>query len=192
MVKSLVRVLAALTGICVLLSYVSFVSADTTATEKTLDGMELRGVFVDSFANRDFPSAPNLSEAELKGEIDAILSFVSENNLNTVFFKVCASGDALYDSQVFPVSYYLTGQQGSALSFDVLKYFVSSAHNSGIRAFAWIDPVRATLGTPDTDNLAALEKYVDPTQGYTPPQLAAARGESLPQNSISAQSPASK
>ncbi len=190
MAKRLLRAWAGLCAFCIVLSAGVGVYADTTTMQKTLGGTELRGVFVDSFANKDFPSKPGLSENALKQEIDAILASAANSKLNAVFFKVCASGDALYDSSVFPVSYYLTGKQGAALTFDPLRYLCSAAAKRGIRVFAWIDPVRATLGTPDADNLASLQRYVDPTQGYLPPQLSSAKGSTLPQNSLASQSPA--
>lgn len=188
MAKRLFRLVACLLALSILLSCGVWVNAQPTSGQKTLD-VELRGVFVDSFANKDFPSAPGLSESALKAELDKILSAAAEKKLNAVFFKVCASGDALYNSSVFPVSYYLTGKQGSALTFDPLHYLCSSAAKRGIKVFAWIDPVRATLGTPDADSLEALEKYVDSTQGYVPPQLSSAKGDNLPQNSLSSKSP---
>ncbi len=188
--KNLFRLTAVLISLALLLScFPAVYAADNV---KTLNGTELRGVFVDSLNNKDFPSAPGLSEAQLNGEIGKILDFVAANGLNAVFIKVCASGDALYSSKVYPVSYYLTGKQGGTLSFDPLKAFITSAHKKGIKVFAWIDPVRATLGAASSESLKELEKYVDPTQGYTPPQLAAAKGDKLPQNSISVESPATK
>ncbi len=192
MAKRLMRLLAGVMAVGILLSCGVGVYAETTDPQKTLGGNELRGVFVDSLNNKDFPSAPGLSESALKKELDEILTFAAQNKLNAVFFKVCASGDALYHSKVLPVSYYLTGKQGSDMTFDPLGYLCTAAAKRGIRVFAWIDPVRATLGTPVSEDLEALERYVDRTQGYIPPQLSSARGDNLPQNSISAQSPAAK
>ncbi len=191
MAKRLVRLLAGILATGILLSF-GTVFADTASSQKTLGGKELRGVFVDSLNNKDFPSAPGLSESELKKELDGMITFAAQNKLNAVFFKVCASGDALYHSKVFPVSYYLTGKQGATLTFDPLSYLCAITAKQGIRVFAWIDPVRATLGTPDYEDLSALEKHVDRTQGYVPPQLSSARGDNLPQNALAPNSPAAQ
>lgn len=188
--KNTFRFAAVVVAFSLLLACLPTVHAATNS--KTLKGSELRGVFVDSLNNKDFPSAPGLGSDKLKKEIDAILNFEASNGLNAVFVKVLPSGDALYKSTIFPASYYLTGKQGGTLTFDPLSYFISSAHKKGIQVFAWIDPVRATLGTASSDNIKEMAKYVDSTQGYTPPPLAAAKGGNKPQNVVSTESPASK
>ncbi len=146
------------------------------AVTDALGGKELRGVFVDTFENRDFPSKPGLSEAAMKAELDGIVAFAADKKLNTIFFKVCAAGGALYQSQVFPASFYLTGKQGASIGFDPLAYLVTSAKSRGLRVQAWIDPVRAAPGSPQAQGAASLQKYVDTTQSYLPPQLASSQG----------------
>lgn len=159
---------------------------------EALAGKEIRGVFADSLNNKDFPSRPDLTEAELKAEINAIIAYSAENDVNTIFFKACAMGDALYNSENFPVSYFLTGKQGSALGFDPLSYFISRASANGIDVYAWINPAQATLGSPDPEKLQKLLNTLDLSYGYTPPQIKVAMGEGLPQNTLSPESPAAK
>lgn len=107
---------------------------------------ELRGVWIASVYNIDFPSSPGLSSSQQKEELDAIVNNAKKMGLNAIFFQVRPSGDALYPSEYFPWSANLTGEQGKANSgnFDPLAYIIDKAHEEGIQLHAWINPLRIT------------------------------------------------
>ena len=107
---------------------------------------ELRGVWVASVSNINFPSSPNLSTDEMKAELDAIVETARSTNLNAIFFQVVPSSDALYSSNVYPWSAFLTGEQGQAPKdgFDPLAYITEKAHLYGIELHAWMNPFRVT------------------------------------------------
>lgn len=73
--------------------------------------LSLRGVFVSTVSNLDFPSSPGLSPEEMKGELDTILQNAQKAGLNSIFFQVRPCADALYPSSIFPYSRYLTGNR---------------------------------------------------------------------------------
>ena len=104
---------------------------------------EVRGVWIASVFNIDYPSQTDLSADKLKGEIDDIIATCKSIGLNTVFFQVRPSCDALYDSDIFPVSTSLSSS--GSLAFDPLKYFVSEAHKNNIFLHAWVNPLRITV-----------------------------------------------
>ena len=106
---------------------------------------EVRGVYIATVYNIDFPSKPNLSTAALKAEMDAILDTVLEAGLNTVYFQARPVADALYDSDIFPVSAYLTTD--GELTFDPLEYIVEEGHKRNIFVHAWVNPFRAATST---------------------------------------------
>lgn len=128
-------------------------SSSSPATNQT---GEIRGVWVASVLNLDFPSNKALSSAKLKGEIDTIINTARSANLNAIFFQVRPASDALYKSDIFPTSYWLTGAQGAPLqdSFDPLAYAVEQAHKKGMQLHAWVNPYRVTMG--DTFNESQL------------------------------------
>lgn len=113
---------------------------------------ELRGVWISSVYNIDFPSKSGLSAAEQKAELDAIIQTAKAANLNTVFFQVRPTSDALYKSEIYPTSAYLTGKQGAQLAddFDPLEYIVEKAHENNLELHAWINPFRVTPGSKTT------------------------------------------
>ena len=101
---------------------------------------EIRGVWIATVYNIDFPTAPDLPAYELTRQLDEILDNCSAWGLNTIFFQVRPSCDALYDSDLFPVSRFLstTGE----LAVDPLSYLLEAAHRREIFVYAWVNPLR--------------------------------------------------
>ena len=112
---------------------------------------EVRGVWIASVFNIDFPSAPDLDADALRGEIDAIVENAASLGLNTICFQVRPSADALYDSDIFPVSAYLSADR--TLTLDALAYMVQAAHAKHIAVFAWVNPLRVTGSASGRDSL---------------------------------------
>jgi len=120
---------------------------------------EVRGVWIASVYNINYPSKPGLDKATLMAELDDIVKTTEETGLNAIYFQVRPSGDALYKSDIFPVSEYLSGEQGKDADggFDPLAYLLETAHAKGIKVHAWVNPMRVTVGS------AAYPK-VDPNE----------------------------
>lgn len=118
---------------------------------------ELRGVWVSTVANIDYPSTQTTDAEALKKELVSIMDHSKEMGFNAVFFQVRPSGDALYASSIFPWSRYLTGTQGVAPDhgFDPLAFAVEEAHQRGMELHAWINPYRITNSSADNSRLAA-------------------------------------
>jgi uncharacterized lipoprotein YddW (UPF0748 family) len=118
---------------------------------------EMRGVWIATVANIDWPSKPGLSSKQQKAEFDSLLNILKSMNMNAVFVQVRPAGDALYKSKLVPFSAFLTGKQGRQPddpSYDPLEYMIAAAHSRGMEFHAWMNPYRATWNT-DT---AALDK----------------------------------
>lgn len=120
---------------------------------------ELRGVWVSTVANLDYPLSPTTNSEELKKQADKIISDCADLGFNAVFLQVRPSGDALYKSELYPWSVYLTGTQGTPPDdgFDPLEYWCEIAHNNGIELHAWINPYRIATSeniTLSSDNIA--------------------------------------
>lgn len=128
--------------------------ADVGSTELTHilhPDAEVRGVWIASVYNIDYPSRTDLTADQLKSEIDSILDTCEKNKLNTIFFQVRPSCDALYKSEIFPISSYIS--TSGALTFDPLDYIVTEGHKRNIRIHAWINPLRVTMSTHNLESL---------------------------------------
>lgn len=141
---------------------------------------ELRGMWIASVYNIDFPSKQNLSTAQMKQELDTILDDAQAMHLNAIFFQVRPTADALYRSSLFPWSAYLTGQQGKApaQNFDPLAYLIAEGKKRGIGIHAWINPYKITRGTAAKPNLdiKALSQG-NPARSYPDLVVAHSSGE---------------
>lgn len=107
---------------------------------------EMRGVWVATVLNIDYPSSAATDPEALKNEALKVLDNVKAIGFNAVFLQVRPASDAIYNSQYFPWSKYLTGTQGVAPEdgFDPLEFWVTEAHKRGIELHAWINPYRIT------------------------------------------------
>lgn len=115
---------------------------------------EVRGVYIATVMNINYPSKTGLSVDEQRAELDDIVRTTKAANLNAIYFQVRPSSDALYKSSIFPTSEYITGKQGDDLEFDPLGYLVQLAHENDIKVHAWVNPLRITTGSatnPKTD-----------------------------------------
>jgi uncharacterized lipoprotein YddW (UPF0748 family) len=111
---------------------------------------EYRAAWVATVGNIDWPSRADLSTAEQKAELLAILDRAVQLKLNTVIFQVRPGCDAMYASSIEPWSEYLTGTMGKAPEpfYDPLAFAISEAHQRGLELHAWFNPYRARiLGT---------------------------------------------
>ena len=134
---------------------------ESSRTGALLDpGREVRGLWIPSVLNLTFPSKPGLTEGQLRAELDAIVKTARDANLNTLCLQVRPSSDALYDSDIFPTSAYLSGTQGQAADgdFDPLAYLCEIAADEtdgeALAVYAWVNPLRVTSAGQDVSLLS--------------------------------------
>lgn len=117
---------------------------------------EVRGAWIATVANIDWPTSDvrgtNDSIIELqKKQLIEYLDLFQKIKVNTVYFQIRTTCDALYKSPFEPWSMYLTGKQGLAPknNFDPLEFAITEAHKRNIELHAWINPYRASLVNSD-------------------------------------------
>ncbi|MGW4800841.1 glycoside hydrolase family 10 protein, partial [Nonomuraea sp. NPDC004297] len=113
---------------------------------------ELRGVWIATTQNIDWPSKPGLSPDRQKAEYVKILDSAAKRNLNAVFVQVRPASDALYKSSLEPWTQYLTGTAGKSPGWDPLPFLIEEAHKRNMEFHAWFNPYRASYG----DSVAKL------------------------------------
>ncbi|MFI7614341.1 glycoside hydrolase family 10 protein [Nonomuraea terrae] len=105
---------------------------------------ELRGVWIATTQNIDWPSRAGLRPDRQRAEYVKILDSAAKRNLNAVFVQVRPASDALYKSSLEPWSQYLTGTEGKDPGWDPLPFLISEAHKRGMEFHAWFNPYRAS------------------------------------------------
>lgn len=109
---------------------------------KFLEDGEMRGVWVSTVSNLDWPEVGSYDAKVQKELLKEKFDFIEEQNMNTIFFQVRPMGDALYESIYAPWSKYLTGTLGENPGYDPLKFAIDEAHKRGLELQAWFNPFR--------------------------------------------------
>ena len=129
----------------VLIISIAIIGIGIELTAQTTPKREMRGIWISTVSNIDWPSKPGLAANQLKSEADAIMDQLLKLGFNAIFLQVRPASDAFYASSIEPWSVYLTGNQGTVpeKGFDPLQYWVEQSHQRGIELHAWINPFRA-------------------------------------------------
>ena len=118
-----------------------------------------KGAWIATVANIDFPSVEAVGNTEMqKAEMHSILDQLQSLGLNAIILQVRPTADALYDSELEPVSHWLTGTQGSwgeQEPWDPLEWTIEEAHARNMEVHVWLNPYRVNLARTDTSELCA-------------------------------------
>jgi uncharacterized lipoprotein YddW (UPF0748 family) len=106
---------------------------------------EMRGAWLTTVVNLDWPSSRELTVDQQKQEMIILLDSLKYAGINAIFFQVRSEADAMFPSPYEPWSYWLTGEQGrSPVPFyDPLRFVISEGHARGMEVHAWLNPYRA-------------------------------------------------
>ncbi len=133
---------------------------------------ELRGAWIATFTNIDWPRANNLSVAAQQTELIQMLDQLQATGINAVFFQVRSQCDAMYESQIEPWSADLTGRQGRAPdpAYDPLEFIIAACRQRGLEVHAWFNPFRAV------SNVSSLASFAPNHIARTRPEWLLAQG----------------
>lgn len=117
---------------------------------------EMRGVWIATVANIDWPSQKGGSTLQQRKELEEMLNEFEKLNFNTIIFQARPASDAFYHSPYEPWSGYFTGKQGQRPDpyFDPLQFVVEEAHKRCMDVHVWINPYRLL----NSDAISALDK----------------------------------
>jgi len=105
---------------------------------------ELRGMWLTTVGNRDWPSKPGLDPETIKQEYRGWLDVAQKMNHNAVFVHVRPSGDAFWPSEFAPWSQWLTGRiDGQSPGWDPMAFMVAETHARNMEFHAWFNPYKA-------------------------------------------------
>jgi len=110
---------------------------------------ELRGMWLTTVLNLDWPSRAGLDADTVRAEYRGWLDLAQRLNHNAIFVHVRPSGDALWPSAYAPWSEWLTGRRdGQDPGWDPLSYIVDEAHARNLELHAWFNPYRGSQPAP--------------------------------------------
>lgn len=109
---------------------------------------EFRGAWIATVVNLDWPALGVHSSFQI-ASLRNMLDDLKAAGVNAVLFQIRSEADAMYDSDIEPWSYWLSGEQGTPPDpyFDPLELAVEEAHKRGMELHAWFNPYRAVRGS---------------------------------------------
>ena len=118
-----------------------------------------RGAWIATVANIDWPSTDAVGYTDMQQEeMTWLLDSLQSIGINAIIFQVRPTADALYYSEIEPVSHWLTGTQGSwgeQQAWDPLQWTIEQAHKRNMEVHIWLNPYRVNLAKTDTSMLCA-------------------------------------
>lgn len=102
------------------------------------------------------------SKQDFINKMTYILDLMKEYNLNTIIYHVRTHNDALYKSNINPVSRYFESVNFS--EFNPLEWMIDESHKRGIDFHAWMNPYRIKSG-----NSTSLEDIISLYKDYNNP-----------------------
>lgn len=108
---------------------------------------QLRGVWIATVTNIDWPSKRGLSADMQKDEMVSLLDEVAACNMNTIIFQIRPTADAFYKSKYEPWSHWLTGEQGTDPGYDPLQFAIDECNKRGMYIHVWLNPYRVNNDT---------------------------------------------
>ena len=121
--------------------------------------ISFRGAWIATVANIDWPTDSAVGNTDLQQqEMIYLLDSLQSIGINAVIFQVRPTADALYHSELEPVSHWLTGTQNSWVEqtpWDPLEWFITQAHARNMEVHVWLNPYRLNIAKTDTSEICA-------------------------------------
>ena len=121
--------------------------------------INFRGAWIAMVANIDWPSPETVGDTQKQQEeMVWILDSLESVGINAIIFQVRPTSDALYQSELEPISHWLTGTQGTwgeQEPWDPLAWTIEQAHERNMEVHVWLNPYRVNLAKTDTSMICA-------------------------------------
>ncbi|MFI9122267.1 glycoside hydrolase family 10 protein [Streptomyces bikiniensis] len=106
---------------------------------------QMRGVWIASVVNIDWPSRTGLDPAAQRAEFVGLADDALALGFNALFVQIRPTADAFWPSPLEPWSEWLTGTQGQDPGYDPLAFMIETAHQRGLAFHAWFNPYRVSM-----------------------------------------------
>ena len=97
------------------------------------------------------------SEKQFRENYSKMMDNCVDLGINTVYVHLRPFGDALYKSEYYPWSKYVTGTVGKTPDFDPLEIMLEETHKRNISFHGWLNPMRIQH---DADIAKVSENYL--------------------------------
>ena len=137
-------------------SQLSPVCGDVLLSQETEVGYDKRACWVSFLDIEDFLC--DLDKESYICKIDEMYDRIKANHMNTVIFHVRPMCDAIYQSDYFPWSEYISSNR-CPMNYDPLEIAIEEAHKKGLKFEAWINPYRVSKNNETTESFKQTPHY---------------------------------
>ena len=120
----------------------------------SLSSLEKRAVWL---TYQDLSELSYESEKDFQDGFQNMIKKIKEYQCNTMIVHVRPFSDALYFSEVYPMSQVVAHR--NSVPFDPLQVMVKMAHKEGLNIEAWINPYRISLNEKTYNQFVQNSKY---------------------------------
>ena len=117
---------------------------------------EKRAIFISYIELEEYLN--NKSVEESQSNIIQMSNNIKDNGFNMILLHVRAFSDAIYPSEIYPYSSYISSIEGKDPEYDILQFFIEETHKRNMELHAWVNPyrIRSTtdISSISTDNPA--------------------------------------
>lgn len=123
------------------------IQSNEALAQQTPRQEQMRGVWVSTAFNLDWPTRQGMSAYEQQAEFIDYLEKFEEIGINTVILQVRPAGDAIFQSDYEPWSKFLSGKSGTAPTpyYDPLTFAIEQCKARNMELHAWFNPFRAAI-----------------------------------------------
>lgn len=122
---------------------------------------EKRSIFISYIELNEYLNNKDSSSAKIS--IKEIVNNIYELGFNEIIVQVRSFSDAIYKSEVFPWSRYISSSEGVDPGYDALEEFIKEASRKNIGVVAWINPyrIRNTEDISDISHKSPAYTYLE-------------------------------
>ena len=122
---------------------------------------EKRSIFISYIELNKYLNNKDSSSAKIS--IKEIVNNIYELGFNEIIVQVRSFSDAIYKSEVFPWSRYISSSEGVDPGYDALEEFIKEASRKNIGVVAWINPyrIRNTEDISDISHKSPAYTYLE-------------------------------
>ena len=123
--------------------------------------VEKRSIFISYIELNKYLNNKDSSSAKIS--IKEIVNNIYELGFNEIIVQVRSFSDAIYKSEVFPWSRYISSSEGVDPGYDALEEFIKEASRKNISVIAWINPyrIRNTEDISDISHKSPAYTYLE-------------------------------
>lgn len=125
-------------------SVTSFAEDESRAEQKNEKDDSINGIWVSQFDMSPIYRDGNKQrdENDYRNKVETMMKNLVEDGFDTVFLQVRPNGDSMYESEIYPLSKYVSGTYGGEIEYDAIKIYLDIAKEHNISVHAWINPFR--------------------------------------------------